>query len=423
MSDHLKVSDMAEHLLGSHIQRISNEISDLQKQGKKIYNFTVGDFDPKIFPIPELLKDKIIRCYNDGITNYPRINGTPELRESVSRFIKHREGLDYSAEDILIGGGARSMIYTIFQTVLDPGDKVIFPVPSWNNNHYTHLARAERIEIETFPEDNFMLKLEQIEPYISEASLIALCTPQNPTGTAYGRDELMKIFTRIVEENKSRIAEGRKPLYVMYDQIYWILSYGETVHYNPVSLVPEMKDYTIFIDGISKVLASTGLRVGWGFGPSRIIGKMKSFISHMGAFAPKAEQIAVAEYLDEVEKVDEYISWIKSAIDSKLEKIYEGLMSLKQKGMKVDAIAPQGAMYLTVQFDLHGMKTKDGKSLDTTEDITTFLMNEANLGIVPFYAFGSNPESTWYRLSVGTCRDEDIPDVLSKIEAALINLS
>ncbi|MBW7854638.1 MAG: aminotransferase [Ignavibacteriales bacterium UTCHB1] len=419
----MKVSEMAESLLGSHIQRISNEISDLQKQGKKIYNFTVGDFDPKIFPIPELLKEKIIQCYRDDITNYPRINGTPELRESVSRFIKHREHLDYSPEDILIGCGARPIIYAIFQTVLNPGDKVILPVPSWNNNHYTHLARAGRIEVETLPEENFMLRIEQIEPFIKEASLLALCSPQNPTGTAFGEQDLIKIFTRIVEENKMRMNKGIKPLYVMYDQIYWMLSYGATTHFNPVTLIPEMRDYTIFVDGISKVLASTGIRVGWGFGPSGVIDKMKSFISHMGAFAPKAEQIAVAEYLNETNEVNKYIEWIKATINSKLLKIYNGITALKSKGYKVDSIAPQGAIYLTVQFDLHGFKTPSGKALNSTGDITTYLMNEAQLGLVPFYAFGSNQESTWYRLSVGTCRDDDIPVVMEKLEAALSKLS
>lgn len=170
-------------------------------------------------------------------------------------------------------------------------------------------------------------------------------------------------------------------------------------------------------------MASTGIRVGWGFGPSGVIDKMKSFISHMGAFAPKAEQIAVAEYLNETNEVNKYIEWIKATINSKLLKIYNGITALKSKGYKVDSIAPQGAIYLTVQFDLHGFKTPSGKALNSTGDITTYLMNEAQLGLVPFYAFGSNQESTWYRLSVGTCRDDDIPVVMEKLEAALSKLS
>jgi hypothetical protein len=122
----------------------------------------------------------------------------------------------------------------------------------------------------------------------------------------------------ILEENKRR-GPDQKPLYLMYDQIYWMLTYGNTLHYNPVSLRPEMKDYTIFIDGLSKAFAATGLRVGWTFGPKRVIDKMKSVLGHIGAWAPKAEQVAVANYLKNNDDIEIDVKRRSSIIKKPLE--------------------------------------------------------------------------------------------------------
>src|SRR4051812_41639413 len=125
-----KVSEMAEHLIGSEIIKLANEINEKIKKGEKIYNLTIGDFDPKIFPIPAGLLDEIIKAYKEGQTNYPVANGMPELRKAVSSFIKTVQGLDYAADEVLISAGARPVIYSIYKTLIDPGDRVIFPSPS-----------------------------------------------------------------------------------------------------------------------------------------------------------------------------------------------------------------------------------------------------------------------------------------------------
>ena len=175
------------------------------------------------------------------------------LRESVAKFIKEREGLDFKTNEILIAAGGRPLIYALYRALVDKGDKVIYSVPSWNNNHYVHFIEGQHEVIETTAENNFMPSAEDIKPHIQDAVLIALCSPLNPTGTVFKKEELEKICDMVLEENKRR-ADEEKKLYVMYDQMYWTLTYGDTVHYNPVSLRPEMKDYTIFIDGISKAL-------------------------------------------------------------------------------------------------------------------------------------------------------------------------
>jgi len=417
-----KISVMAEHLVGSEIIKLATQVKEKIKNGEQIYNLTIGDFNPDMFPIPKELKQEIINAYKKNETNYPAANGMEELRESVSRYLHTREGLEYTANQILISGGARPLIYAIYQTILDPNDTVLYPVPSWNNNHYCHLNNAKSIVIETKAENNFMPSADDIKPYISDVNLIALCSPLNPTGTTFTKNNLEQICNLIVEENKKR-GDLKKPVYLLFDQIYWALTHGNTQHFDPVSLNPNMKNYTIYVDGISKAFAATGVRIGWSFGPSKIIEKMKAILSHVGAWAPRAEQIATSNFLQNDDVIDEYLYHFKSKINKRLEKIYKGIITLKNEGFNVDAIAPQAAIYLTIKFDLHHKITEQGKSLDSTEDITKYLLEEAKLAIVPFYAFGASKNSPWYRLSVGTCKYESIDDLLSKLKSALKKLN
>ena len=418
----LPVSEMAEHLIGSEIIKLANEVNEKIKKGENIYNLTIGDFDSAVFPIPVELRDAIIKAYQEGHTNYPMANGMPELRKAVAAFIKEREQLAYSTDEILIAGGARPLIYGIFTTLVDPGDRVIFPVPSWNNNHYCHLLQARPVLVEARPENHFMPTADDLRPFVKGARMIALCSPQNPTGTVFSKKGLEDICDLILEENRRRGAD-EKPLYLLYDQIYWILTHGDVKHYNPVGLRPEMRPYTVFVDGLSKAFAATGIRVGWSMGPQFMIDKMKSILSHIGAWAPKAEQVAAGNYLQNRDAVDRYLGGFKKEIENRLLAFYSGFESLHQQGFRVQAIPPEAAMYLTVQFDLKGMRTGSGKILTGTEDVTSFILNEAGLALVPFSAFGSSADSTWYRLSVGTCRMEDINGMMTQLKKALSLLS
>ncbi len=417
-----KLSQLAETLIGSEIVKLGNIIRQRIVAGETIYNFTVGDFDPSVFPIPKELENDIIASYQDHKTSYPLAEGEMDLRKAIGAFLKEREGLDYAPDEIQVASGGRPLIYTIFRTIVDKGDKVIYATPSWNNNHYVHMTEGVHCMIDAFPENNFMPLASDIEPHIAGATLLCLCTPQNPTGTTLQQNELLRICNLILAENAKRTA-GEKKLYLLFDQMYWTLTFGETVHYNPVSLVPAMKDYTVFVDGISKAFASTGVRVGWSMGPAYIITKMKAILSHLGAWAPMAEQKAVAKYLPKTEAIDSYLTSFKKALEYRLVNIYNGLIALKSKGFNVDAVAPQGGIYLTVLFNLVDKKTIDGTVLETQEMVTDYLLSKAKLAIVPFYCFGSPHTSPWYRLSVGACREKDIEPMLEKLEEALGKLS
>ncbi|NOT36707.1 MAG: aminotransferase class I/II-fold pyridoxal phosphate-dependent enzyme [Saprospiraceae bacterium] len=415
------VSEMAANLIPSEIIRLNNEINQKKKQGKTIYNLTIGDFDPRFFPIPEELEEEIINAYQEGHTNYPPAHGVAELRSALSEFLAKHLSLEYDPENILISGGSRPLIYAVFRTILDPDDAVIYALPSWNNNHYCHLTSARKIEIETFPETNFMPVASDLEKHIQEASLLALCSPQNPTGTIFEKSVLKDICDLVLKENEKR--KGiRKPLYIMYDQMYWQLCFGKTIHHHPLEVCPELKDYVIYIDGLSKAYAGTGVRVGWSFGPPSIISKMRAILSHVGAWAPKAEQIATARFLKDEYAVNKYMNFIKPEIEMRLNGLYNGIIALKMNSYPIDIIPPQAAIYLTAQFPWTNKTTKEGKTLATQHDVTSYLLNDCEIAIVPFYAFGASPESDWYRISVGTLDKNDIHTILANLKKGMDNL-
>lgn len=416
----MKLSHLSETLIGSEIVKLGGEIKERIRQGETIYNFTVGDFDPAIFPIPKELEEEIVTAYRQHFTNYPLGEGNLDLRQAISGFTKTFQGLDYSPDEILVASGGRPLIYALYRAICDEGDKIIYAVPSWNNNHYTHFVGGTHILIEAKAENNFMPTADDLRPHIKEATFISLCSPQNPTGTTFKKDDLLEICNLVVEENERR-SSSEKKLYLMYDQMYWQLTYGAIEHYNPVTLQPKMRPYTVFIDAVSKVFAATGVRVGWSMGPAAVLNKMKAILSHVGAWAPMAEQKALAKYLTQTEAIKHYLTNYKAEIEIRLRSIYNALMDLKKEGLPVDAVAPEAAIYLTIKIDAAGKKF-NGKTLATQADVTSFVLSEAGLAIVPFYAFGAPKDSAWYRLSVGTCKKEDIAQMIEKLRSALLQL-
>ncbi|MHA4809179.1 pyridoxal phosphate-dependent aminotransferase [Flavitalea flava] len=417
----MKLSRLAETMIGSEIVKLGGDIREKIRQGEKIYNFTVGDFDPAIFPIPQALEDGIVDAYRKHFTNYPAAEGNLDLRQSIAAFLKDRENLQYAPEEILVASGGRPLIYSLFRTLIDPGDKVIYAVPSWNNNHYTHLTGGEHIVVEASPENNFMPTAAAIRPFIKGATLVCLCSPQNPTGTTISRKDLGDICALILEENAGRTS-GEKKLFLLYDQMYWQLTYGDIQHVDPVSLYPAMREYTLFIDAISKVFAATGVRVGWSFGPVEVINKMKAILTHIGAWAPMAEQKATAKFLLENEKIDQYLTSFRAAVSDRLQRIHDGLIELKKEGFSVDVLAPEAAIYLTIKIDLAGKTTRKGHLLEDQSQVTAYLLDEAKLAVVPFSAFGASKNSPWYRLSVGTCHINQIGEMIGKLREAMTQL-
>jgi aspartate aminotransferase len=414
-----RVSRMASGLVGSEILKIAADIRALIKGGRAICNLTVGDFDPKQFPIPDALKESIVAAYAANETNYPPSNGMPELRESLQRFYERELGLRYPLESFLVTGGARPVIYGIYRAVIDPGDVVVVPLPSWNNNHYVHMTGAVPAYVPCHAETRFLPGKSDIVASLADARLVCLNSPLNPTGTAMARDQLEGISQAIVEENHKRARTGKRPCFLMYDHIYWMLTAPGTHHYTPPQLVPEMAEYTIFVDGISKAFAATGVRVGWAVGPVDVIDRMSALIGHVGAWAPRAEQIATAKLLDDRAAISAYLEVLRGGISSRLEALHEGLQQMKSAGLPVESLSPEGAIYLTVRIAPFGKKTPQGSELRTNEDVRRYVLEAGGVGIVPFQAFGVQGESGWFRLSVGAVGLREIKDALPRLAEAL----
>ncbi len=415
------LSKTAENLIGSGIRKISDVINARIEKGEKIYNFTIGDYNPKVFPIPEGLKKEIAEAYKDNQTNYPPSEGVAILRNAISEFIKEKGGFDYKPNEIVVGSGARPLTYTLFKTIVDPGETILYPAPSWNNNCYVQLAGANGVAVETSAENNYVPTRKDLLPYIKDAVLLAMNSPLNPTGTAFKKEALKEIIDLVVEENQRR-GENKKPLYIFFDQIYWILTFGDVKHINPIDLNPAIRDYIIFVDGISKCFAATGVRLGWAYGPKPIMDKIKNILAHIGAWSPKPEQVALGKFLKKKDEVNKYFDDFKNGIEARLKIFYDEFDYLKKEGYNVDAISPQGAIYLTIKIDLKGMKTADGKVLETVDDILQYVLDDAKMALVPFYAFGSSADSPWFRLSVGTCSVQDAKDAALALRKSLRKL-
>lgn len=414
-----RLGRMADGLRGSEILRIANEIKALGASGKPVCDLTVGDFNPKEFPIPERLKAALASALARGETNYPATPGMPALREAVLGFYRRELQLDYPLESVVITSGSRPGIYGAFRTLVDPGDTVVYPAPSWNNNHYTHLVRGKGVALTCRAADDFMPSREAVRGALAGTRLLCLCSPQNPTGSVLARDVLVGICEDVLAENEARERRGERPLYLLFDQVYWTLSFGTARHFTPPGLVPEMARYTVLVDGISKAFAATGLRVGWAVGPADVVAKMTSLLGHVGAWAPRPEQLATAELLQDAAAVAAFRETFKRGVQERLHALSAGFRRMKDEGLPVDCLTPAGAIYLTARIAPFGQSTPDGALLQTTDDVRRYVLNAAGIAAVPFSAFGMQEDDGWFRLSVGAVSLQDIERSLPKLHAAL----
>ncbi len=415
------LSERARGMVGSEILKIAAQIRQLIRDGRPVCNLTVGDFNSKYFPIPGVLLEGIHRALAEGHTNYPPSDGVLALREAVVEYVSREWGVRYPLESVLIASGARPILYAAYRVVLNPGDKVIYPVPSWNNNHYTWISAAEGIVVPTRVEDGFMPTAELLAPHLGQARLLCVNSPLNPTGTVIDPDRLRAIVVAVVEENRRREREGRPHLFLLYDQVYGSLVFGDARHHLPTELVPESAPYVITLDGGSKAFAGTGLRVGWVLAPPPVTARLKDLIGHVGAWAPRPEQVAVAAFLRDAEAVSSFGREMGARVRERLDALYRGFSALRDEGYPVDCISPQGAIYLSLRIDAIG-RSVDGVAVDSNETLRKLLLDRAGLAVVPFQAFGLPDETGWFRMSVGAVSVEDIEGAFPRIRRLLDQL-
>jgi hypothetical protein len=207
--DDRSLSRLARGLIGSEVLRIAAEVRAAIASGREVLNLTVGDFDPREFPLPRKLADGIRAALEAGHTNYPPSNGVLELRKAIVEFYRRELGLDYPLESVIVAGGARPLIYATYRALVDPGESVVFPVPSWNNNHYAYLAGARAVPLEVRREHRFHPTADQVAAALPEARLVALTSPLNPTGTGIDPGRAHRDLPRHRRREPSARGKGR----------------------------------------------------------------------------------------------------------------------------------------------------------------------------------------------------------------------
>lgn len=407
-------------LRGSSILAIAAEVRRLRAEGRNIHNLTIGDFDTSVFPIPEALREGIKAELDAGQTNYPPAVGLPELRKAVIGLYKRELDLEFPIESVIVGSGARPPIYSAFAAVVAEGDTVVYPVPSWNVKHYVYLNRARGVPIVTTPDTGFMPTADQIAPHLHDARMIVINSPQNPSGSVISTELLGDICRAIIDENTRRRAEGERPLFLLYDAVYWRMTYGDAEHATPIGLHPEMAPYTIMVDAISKWWAGTGLRVGWSVAPPWVRAKQQALIGHMGAWAARAEQLATAKLLDNPESTEAFMREFLGKCEERLTTLEKGIDAMRAEGLPISCLPAQGAIYLSVKLDLIGRTRADnGSTFETDEDIRSFLLHEASVAVVPFAAFGYPEGSGWLRMSIGSVTMDAVRGTLEGLRRVL----
>ncbi|MFK7930656.1 MAG: pyridoxal phosphate-dependent aminotransferase [Myxococcota bacterium] len=415
-------SQLAQQMKPSEILAIADEVRALKAKGAEVANFTIGDFSPSEFRVPPRFLDHLQRIQNQGETNYPPAVGVAELRQAVRRFYARELDLAYPEGSVQIGSGARPLIYAAFACIISPGDTVLYQAPSWNTAYYADLNFADATMLVAEPERGFMRTAADLAPHLDTARLLVINSPQNPSGTAISRQSMTDICTAIVQENRRRETVGQRPLFLIYDMVYWQLTLDGVEHVTPVGCVPEMAKYTVMVDAVSKSWAATGVRVGWAVGPPWLMAPMKALIGHMGAWAGRAPQLATAATLDDFDAMAPWMEHYRNKVAGRQQRIYDRLAAMAAEGLPVEPVQPEGALYVTARFPLHG-KTVGDMQITSDQDIRRALLHHAGTAVVPFVSFGYPDGTGWMRFSIGAVTDADIVAALDRIGDMLRGLS
>ena len=260
-------SPLAQGMEDSQIRAVAGEVWAMQAEGAEVCNLTIGDFLPAQFPVPPAFMERLVAEAQAGQTNYTPSDGIPELRQTIADLYQRELGIDFGPGSVVVGAGARPLMFAAYSAFLQPGDGFAYGVPSWNTTYYHYLFQSRGLVIETGPGSRFLPTVEQISRVLPQARMLVLNSPLNPTGTAYRAQELLPICQALLAENERRQRSGDPPCMLLYDQVYWTLAGPGREHAHPLGLLPQLAPYVIYLDAISKSLAATGLRVGWAVVP------------------------------------------------------------------------------------------------------------------------------------------------------------
>lgn len=366
----LELSKKAAAVKPSSTLAITAKAKELKAQGKDVVGFGAGEPD---FNTPENICEAAIKAIKDGFTKYTPASGTNELKAAISKKFKEFNGLDYATDQIVISNGGKHSLTNIFTALINPGDEVIIPAPFWlSYPEIVKLAGGVPVIVTTTKEQNFKLTAEDLAAAVTDKTkALVLNTPNNPTGMLYTEEELRAIAKVAVE----------KDFYVVADEMYEMLVYGEQKHISIASLGKDIYDRTITCSGLAKSYAMTGWRIGY-TGSSKEIAKMMGSVqshqtSNPNSIAQKAAVEALTGPQDSVEKMH-------AEFDKRRKYMYKRICDMDL----LDALEPMGAFYVFVDGSAVLGKSYKGTKIESVPQMADILINEYNTAIVPCADFG-----------------------------------
>lgn len=395
----MDLSDRINRLSPSATLAMSQKSNELKAQGINVINMSVGEPD---FNTPDHIKEAAKRAIDENFSRYSPVPGYPELRNAIVEKLKRENGLDYSATQISVSNGAKQCVCNVIMTLVNPGDEVIVPAPYWvSYPEMVKMADGTPVIVHAGIGQDFKITGEQLEKHISDKTkALILCSPSNPTGSVYSKDELKALAT---------ILARHPQVYVIADEIYEHINY--VGHHESIAQFDEVRDRVVIINGVSKAYAMTGWRIGFAAGPEWLIKAANKLQGQYTSGACSVSQKAAeAAYLGPQEPVED----MRKAFERRRNLIEN--LAKDIPGLEVNH--PQGAFYLFPKCDSFYGKRIGNRIIANAEDLAMYLLEEGHVACVGGTSFGA-PEC--FRMSYATS-DENIVEAMHRIKKALAAL-
>ncbi|WP_449536714.1 pyridoxal phosphate-dependent aminotransferase [Ferdinandcohnia sp. Marseille-Q9671] len=377
----MKLANRVAALTPSSTLAITAKAKELKAQGHDVIGLGAGEPD---FNTPDHIIEAAVKAMKEGHTKYTPSAGLPALKQAICNKLLQDQQLEYQPNEVVVGTGAKFVLYALFQVLLNKGDEVIIPIPYWvSYPEQVKLAEGVPVYVEGKEENNFKVTVEQLEHSITDKTVaLVLNSPSNPTGMLYSKEELEAIGELCVTHN----------IWVISDEIYEKLVYFGAEHFSIAQVNDNVKAKTIIINGLSKSHSMTGWRIGYAAGPKEIIKSMTDLSSHSISNPTSIAQYAsIAAY----EGTQEPVETMRQAFEKRLDVIYEKLTKIPG----ITCIKPQGAFYLFP----NAKKAAELTGYTNVDDFAKALLEEALVAVVPGSGFGA-PENI--RLSYATSLDQ-----------------
>jgi aspartate aminotransferase len=351
---------------------VSAKAAKLKAAGIDVVSFGAGEPD---FDTPSFIKEAAKKALDAGATKYTNVEGTPALRKAVAKWIGDAHGITIDPSEVIVSSGAKQSIFNVVHALIDEGDEVIIPTPAWvSYNDIVKMAGGKPVNVSTKAEENFQVHAEDVAKAITpRTKMILVCSPSNPTGAMYDESTLRALSKIAVE----------KGLWLMTDDIYRTLIYGDAKFFQPATISPEARAHTIIIDGVSKAFAMTGWRVGFTVAPKHVVEAMATIqgqsTTHAATVAQFAALAAIEGPTDELETMRQEFDKRRKVMVARLREI---------PGVK--CVEPKGAFYAFPDLSAFiGKKTPEGKTIENDVQLCEWLIEAAKVAVVMGSAFGA----------------------------------